>query len=70
MHASFVGTLVGLIGLVIIISAWRDYDWLFRYPKAALLVKLYGRAHARKRYLFMGTALLGLGLMFCLGWVR
>ncbi len=33
MHASFLGAFIGLIGLVILLAAWRNYDWIFDFPR-------------------------------------
>lgn len=68
MHASFLGTFIGLIGLVILLAAWGNHEWLFSLPKAKLFTSLgCSRESLRKQSMFYGAALLIVGLLFWLG---
>jgi hypothetical protein len=68
MHASFPGTFISLIGLIILLAAWPNSDWLFDFPKAKLFLRLEQSSETlRKQFMFCGAALLVAGLLFCLG---
>jgi len=50
-------------GPCVIFSAFMDYDWFMKNPKAAPLVAALGRDGARALYIFFGLVIFFLGLM-------
>ncbi|MBL9181701.1 MAG: immunity 17 family protein [Verrucomicrobiaceae bacterium] len=57
------GFLLMSLGLLCLMSAWRDSNWFFNNYKAAFWVRLLGRKGARWFYAGLGSFLFLVGLV-------
>jgi ABC-type Fe3+ transport system permease subunit len=64
-----VGTVAGVLGVIILLAGALNWESAFRYRPARWIEASYGRVIARVFYVVLGLALIGLGIAISQGWV-
>ncbi len=59
-----------LVGLFAIAGAIFNWDWFMNSRKARFIVKIFTRTGARIFYLFLGSGIIVLGILFQFGVIK
>jgi hypothetical protein len=62
-----IGSILGVVGIVTLAGAIKNWDWFFGGHRAWIFVKLVGRDGARLFYGVLGVAMLAGGVAFATG---
>ena len=67
MEHTLIGLGAMLSGIFSAFCAIKNYDWFIGHRKAALFLKLFGRAGCRIVYVGLGIFLIGVGAVILIG---
>ena len=62
----FAGVLILLVGLFVMASAVKNWDWYFNHRRACFIAMIFGRQGARIFYGIIGVVLVLFGVMLTL----